>query len=122
MFKRIISLAVTLTMLAAPVVMPRAAKAAGGDFIIPVDDMPEAGADGFIVPLKEPLPEAGANEFIAPIEAPDPNATVIHTAEELAAITKGSYVLANDIYLDEYNGGVWTPITPTGEVTLDGQG
>ncbi|MGN0183449.1 MAG: GLUG motif-containing protein [Candidatus Ornithomonoglobus sp.] len=84
--------------------------------------MPEAGADGFIVPLEEPLPEAGDNGFIAPIEAPDPNATVIHTAEELAAIKSGSYVLANDIYLDEYNGGVWIPITPTGEVTLDGQG
>lgn len=43
MFKRIISLAVTLAMLAVPVTLPKTASAAGGDFIIPVDNMPEAG-------------------------------------------------------------------------------
>jgi len=67
--------------------------------------------------------ENGANGFIAEISTPDPNATVITTAEELANIQSGgNYVLGNDIDLSTYNGGVWIPINPTGEITLDGQG
>lgn len=61
-------------------------------------------------------------DFLADISAPDSNAIVITTAEELSMIESGSYVLGADIDLRQYNGGEWIPITPSGDIVLDGQG
>ncbi|MBQ8526819.1 MAG: Ig-like domain-containing protein [Clostridia bacterium] len=100
--------------------------------------LPVAGENGFVGQLSSELPIAGDSGFIAeyegtvftgketgflkPITAPDPSATVISTAAELASMTSGSYVLANDIYLDSYNGGEWRPVEPQGDIVFDGQG
>jgi len=108
-------------------------------FIIPMEiHKPTAGDDGFIIPLENPLPIVKGNVFIgetddsasgsaltgfiAEISKPDSNATIITTPEELANIKQGNYVLGNDIDLSTYNDGIWTPIEPSGEIVLDGQG
>ncbi len=113
-------------------------KDAESDFILnPGSDMPVAEENGFLLPLereipaqtvgfmKSPskeLPKVTAGSFIGEIGEPLSNAKKITTAEELALISSGRYVLGNDIDLSSYNGGNWLPINPTGSVQLDGQG
>jgi hypothetical protein len=58
-------------------------------------------------------PSGGSGNFLAPIGAPDPDAIFIYTAQDLYDVRdnlSGSYVLANDIDLADFNGGEWVPI------------
>ena len=62
------------------------------------------------------------NNFLADIDAPVEGAIPVSTAEELAGIQSGNYVLTNDIDLSSFNGGEWIPIVPEGNIEIDGQG
>ncbi len=107
-----------------------------GFILAPEREIPVINDDGFINPLERELPEIKntgfINEaslpsyknggFIGEITDPPSKAKEISSAEELASISSGKYVLTKDIYLDGFNNGEWIPITPTGAVVLDGQG
>lgn len=60
--------------------------------------------------------------FLENIEEADANAITITTANELASITGGNYVLGCDIDLSTYNNGIWVPVELSEELTFDGQG
>ncbi len=89
----------------------------------PEYEIPKVNDSGFIKDAKGFKSKPSKGKFIDEITPPDKNAKVINTPDDLASISKGgNYVLGCDIYLDEYNGGVWTPFEVRGDLTLDGQG
>ena len=91
------------------------------------------GAEGaseaydFTISIGDP-PNARATKFLAQVGTPDPAAAKIRTAQDLSNIRNnlsGSYVLANDIDLSGFGGGVWQPIGSEQSRfsgTLDGAG
>lgn len=101
-------------------------KAYGGEeykFIEEPDyEIPKVKDSGFIKNVKNLKSKPSKGEFTDEITEPDEDAIVIETPQDLANIKGGSYVLGCDIYLDEYNGGVWTPIEIRQDLTIDGQG
>lgn len=58
--------------------------------------------------------------FINDIETPDESALHISSVEELSSVTEGTFVLDRDLTIDGTSS--WSGLTPTGELSFDGQG
>ena len=84
--------------------------------------LPDPSESGFIAEVEGGEPAMPSSGLMAEVGEAPAGATEIGTAEQLQAMTKGTYVLTADIDL---TGVAWTPInlsTKGSNVVLDGQG
>lgn len=105
-----------------PVTLPLMPAADGTLYDEPELELPDPADSGFISEVKGGEPHMPVTGLLAEVEEPAAGATEIATAEQLQAMTAGSYVLTADIDL---SGTDWIPITlstKNSNVTLDGQG
>lgn len=105
-----------------PVSLPLMESRSEGLYEEPAEDLPDPADTGFIKEVTGGKPFMPAAGLMADVGEAPSGAVEIATAEDLAAMTAGTYVLTADIDL---SGTDWMPINldkKNSHVTLDGQG
>ena len=104
------------------VVQPLMPVPDGGLYDEPALPLPDPSDSGFVGAVEAGAPAMPASGLMAEVGEAPMGATEISTAEQLQAMTKGTYVLTADIDLSAVE---WTPIDLSAKgssIVLDGQG
>ncbi|MBO5317395.1 MAG: hypothetical protein J6A74_03015 [Oscillospiraceae bacterium] len=105
-----------------PVTLPLMPAADGKLYDEPEIELPDPAESGFISEVEGGEPAMPSSGLMAEVGEAPAAGTEIATAEQLQAMTKGTYILTGDIDLTDV---AWMPIelsTKGSNITLDGQG